>query len=92
MRLLQENEGWHESRSAAMVSIAERIGCNPETFRGWVREAERDQGKQPGLTSDERSRLKSLKREIRELRQANDIRRKASAYFAAAELDRLHRK
>ena len=75
-----------------MVSIAEKIGCNPETLRGWVRQAERDAGKQPGLTSDERSRLKSLEREVRELRQANDILRKASAYFAAAELDRLHKK
>ena len=92
VRLLQENEGRHESRWAAMVSIAEKIGCNPETLRGWVRQAERDAGKQPGLTSDERSRLKSLEREVRELRQANDILRKASAYFAAAELDRLHKK
>ena len=63
-------------------------GCNAETLRHWVRRAERDAGARPGLTSDERARLKALERENRELRQANEILRKASAYFAAAELDR----
>jgi transposase-like protein len=90
--MLLEHESQHESRWAAMVSIAGKIGCNPETLRGWVRQAERDQGRQPGLTSDDRDRLKALEREVRELRQANDILRKASAYFAAAELDRLYKK
>ena len=71
-----------------MSSIASKIGCTGETLRKWVRQAERDQGKWPGLTSDERERMKTLERENRELRQANEILRKASAYFAQAELDR----
>ena len=71
-----------------MSSIASKIGCTGETLRKWVRQAERDQGKRPGLTSDERERMKTLERENRELRQANEILRKASAYFAQAELDR----
>jgi len=69
-------------------SIASKIGCTPETLRGWVRQAERDQGLRPGPTSEERERIKALEREVRELRQANEILRKASAYFAQAELDR----
>ena len=64
------------------------VGCTEETLRQWVRQAERDRGERGGLTSEERSRLKALERENRELRQANEILRKASAYFAAAELDR----
>src|SRR5512147_920662 len=72
----------------AMGSIASKIGCTPETLRGWVRQAERDQGLRPGPTSEERERIKALEREVRELRQANEILRKASAYFAQAELDR----
>jgi len=71
-----------------MVSIAAKFGCKAETLRGWVRQAERDQGVRPGPTTDERERLKELERENRELRQANEILRKASAYFAQAELDR----
>ena len=69
-------------------SIAEKMGCTAETLRNWVRQAERDQGVRPGLTTDERERLKELERENRELRRANEILRKASAYFAQAELDR----
>ncbi len=69
-------------------SIAEKIGCTPETLRKWVRQAERDAGQRPGLTTEERERLKELERENRELRRANEILRKASAYFAQAELDR----
>ena len=65
-----------------------KIGCTAETLRRWVHEAERDQSLRPGLAKDERERLKSLEREVRELRQANEILRKASAYFAQAELDR----
>ncbi len=75
-----------------MTSIALKIGCTPETLRKWVRQAERDCGERPGLTSDELARLKALERENRELRQANEILRKASAYFAQAELDRPLRK
>ena len=71
-----------------MVSIAEKIGCSAEALRNWVRQAERDQGKRPGLTTDEQQRLKQLERENFELRRANEILRLASAYFAKAELDR----
>ncbi len=71
-----------------MNSIASKIGCAGETLRKWVRQAERDQGLRDGMTTEERDRLKALERENRELRQANEILRKASAYFAQAELDR----
>jgi transposase-like protein len=71
-----------------MASIAEKIGCTTETLRKWVRQAERDQGVKPGLTTDERERLKALERENKELRRTNEILRKASAFFAQAELDR----
>ena len=72
----------------AIGSIAAKIGCTGETLRSWVRQAERDQGLRPGPTSEDRERIKALEREVRELRQANEILRKASAYFAQAELDR----
>ena len=71
-----------------MRSVAAKVGCTAETLRQWVRQSERDRGERAGLTSEERARLKALERENRELRQANEILRKASAYFAAAELDR----
>jgi transposase len=71
-----------------MESIAGKIGCTTETLRKWVRQAERDAGKRAGLTTDERQRLKDLEREVRELKRANEILRKASAFFAQAELDR----
>jgi transposase len=77
----------HTSQWSAIHSIAEKIGCSGETLRHWVRQAERDQGVRPGATTDERG-IKALERENRELRQANEILRKASAYFAQAELDR----
>lgn len=88
VRLVLEHEREHASQWAAIQSIANKIGCTPETLRRWVRQAERDQGRRPGLTSEERERLKELERENRELRRANEILRKASAYFAQAELDR----
>ena len=88
VRMAAEHASDHPSPWAAMVSIAGKIGCSPETLRSWVRQAERDAGARAGLTSDERARMKALEREVRELRQANEILRKASAYFAAAELDR----
>jgi transposase len=91
VRLVFEQEGDHASQWATISSIAGKIGCTPETLRGWVRRAERDTGKRPGLTTDERARLKDLERENRELKRANEILRKASAYFAAAELDRRPR-
>ena len=92
VRMVFEHEGEHASQWAAIGSIAAKIGCTPETLRGWVRQAERDQGKRPGPTTDEQERIKALERENRELRQANEILRKASAYFAQAELDRPFKK
>jgi transposase-like protein len=86
-----EHAGAHASQWAAMTSIAEKIGCTAETLRKWVRQAERDAGTRPGLTTGERERLKQLERENFELRRANEILRLASAYFAKAELDRRHR-
>ena len=88
VRLVFEHEDQHDTQWAAIRSVAEKIGCSSETLRHWVRRAERDQGHRPGLTTDERARLKAQEREIRELRRANEILRKASAYFAQAELDR----
>ncbi len=88
VRMVLEQQDQHESRWATIVSIAEKFGCAAETLRSWVRQAERDQGKRPGLTTDERARLKQLERENFELRRANEILKKASAYFAQAELDR----
>ena len=91
VRLVFENQGAHESQWAAMSSIAGKIGCTAETLRKWVRQEERDSGKRAGLTTTERERLKELEREVRELRRANEILRKASAFFAQAELDRKPR-
>jgi transposase len=88
VRLVLEHEGQYDSEWSAMRSIAAKIGCTAETLRRWVRQAERDQGRRPGLTTAERERLKELERENRELRRVNEILRKASAYFAQAELDR----
>lgn len=83
-----EHRSDHASQWAAITSIAAKIGCTAQTLSTWVKQAERDQGRRPGLTTDERERLKTLEREVKELRQANEILRKASAYFAQAELDR----
>ena len=88
VRLVLEHQGEYETQWAAIRSIAEKIGCSAEALRTWVRRAERDAGRRPGLTTDEQARLKALEREVRELRRANEILRKASAYFAMAELDR----
>ncbi len=88
VRMVLEHGGDHGSQWAAIGSIAGKIGCTAETLRKWVRQAERDRGLRPGPTTDERERIKALEREVRELRQANEILRKASAYFAQAELDR----
>ena len=95
VRLLLDHQGEHGSQYAAIRSVAAKIGCTAETLRGWVRQAERDQGLRAGLragpTTAEQERIKALGRENRELRQANEILRKASAYFAMAELDRRSR-
>ncbi len=88
VRMVVERGVDHASQWAAIGSIAAKIGCTGETLRGWVRQAERDQCLRAGPTSDERERIKSLERENRELRRANKILLKASAYFAVAELDR----
>ena len=88
VRLVVEHQDDHESEWAAICSIAAKIGCTAETLRRWVRQTERDSSKREGQTTSERERIKSLEREVRELRQANEILRKASAYFAQAELDR----
>ena len=88
VRLVFDHQGEHESQWAATMSIAAKIGCTPETLRKWVRQAERDQGIRGGQTSSDRERLKELERENRELKRANEILRKASAFFAQAELDR----
>ena len=88
VRMVQEHRTEHRSQWAAIVSIATKIGCTAETLRRWVQQAARDQGLEPGVTTDERDRMKALERENHELRQANEILRKASAYFAQAEPDR----
>ena len=88
VRMVFDHQGEHASQYEAIRSIAQKIGCSGETLRNWVRQAERDQGQRAGPTPDERERIKALERENRELRQANEILRKASAYFAQAELDR----
>jgi transposase len=88
VRMVFEHQAEHASQWAAIASIAGKIECTPETLRKWVRQAERDQGQRAGLTSAERDRLKQLERENRELQRANEILRKAAAFFAQAELDR----
>ncbi len=92
VRMVVEHEGEHLSRWAAVVSIAEKIGCSAHTLLEWVKKAEVDSGKRAGVPTDVAKKLKALERENRELRQANEILRKASAYFAQAELDRPFRK
>ena len=88
VRMVQERRGGHASQYAAIQPIAAKIGCTAETLRGWLRQAERDHGLRAGPTTDARERLRALEREVRELRQANEILRKAPAYLAMAELDR----
>jgi len=91
VRMVFEHQADYDSQWAALNSIAGKIGCTAETLRKWVRQAERDQGRREGLTSSDRERLKALERENRELKRANEILRKASAFFAQAELDRKPR-
>ena len=88
VRMVLDHGGDRASQWAAIGSIAAKVGCTSETLRKWVRQAERDQGLRAGPSTDERERIKALERENRELRQANEILKKASAYFAVAELDR----
>jgi transposase-like protein len=86
--MVLDHEADHLSRWATIVSIAAKIGCTPQTLLDWVKKAEVDSGKRAGVPTDVADKLKALERENRELRQANEILRKASAYFAMAELDR----
>ena len=88
VRMVLEHENDYNSRWAAIVSIATKIGCTPETLRAWIKRVEVDSGLRSGLTSADRDRIKELERENKELRQTNEILRKASAFFAQAELDR----
>jgi len=92
IRLFKENRSNYSSDNAAYKAIASKLGCSPDSLRAWCQQSERDAGMRSGLTSDEKARLKVLERENRELRQANEILKKASAYFAQAELDRPFRK
>jgi transposase len=92
VRMVLDHQADYASQWAAMQSIAPKFGCAAETLRKWIRREESDTGQRPGPTSDQLARLKELERENRELRQANEILRKASAFFAQAELDRPMRK
>ena len=92
VKMVLEHQGEYESQWAAIVSVATKIGCTAETLRSWLRQHERDSGKREGPTTADKERLKALEREVRELRQANEILRKASAFFAQAELDRRYKR
>ena len=88
VRMVQEHKSEYASKRAAISSIAAKIGCHADTLEDWVHKAEREQGLRPSPSSEQAARIKALEREVRELRQANEILRKASAYFAMAEFDR----
>lgn len=88
VRMVLDNQGQHDSRWSAILSISAKIGCAPQTLNEWVKKAEVDRGERDGVTMEMADRLRALERENRELKQANEILRKASAYFALAELDR----
>lgn len=91
IRMVFEHEHEYPSRWKAVVSVAEKLAVNRETLRVWVRQAAIDEGRQPGVTTDERERMRELERENKELRRANEILKAASAFFGA-ELDRQSKK
>jgi len=91
VRMVFEHQEEYGSQWSCINSIADKIGCNPETLGSWLRQTERDQGLRAGLTTSEREELRRLKREVRELKRANEILRQAAAFFAQAELDRKAR-
>lgn len=88
VRMVYEHAKDHPSQWAAITSIASKIGCSAQTLSSWIKRRETDSGQRPGVTTEEHARVKALEREVKELRRANEILRKASAYFARAELDR----
>ena len=88
VRMVFDNQGNYENQAGAIKAIAPKIGCGRDTLRRWAQQEETDTGRRDGVTSEERARIKELEREVRELRQANEILKKASAYLAQAELDR----
>ena len=88
VRMVLEHQGDYPSQWQAIRSIASKIGCSPDSLKNWVRQADVDNGKEEGVSSDDRERIKALEKEVRELRRANDILKTASAFFAQAELDR----
>jgi transposase len=92
VQMVVDHLGSYGSLTAALTDIAGKLGCSPDSLRVWYKQAQRDAGREAGPTSAEKARIKELEREVRELRQANEILKKASAYFAQAELDRPFRK
>ena len=92
VRMVLDNPGQHESRWSAILSISAKIGCAPQTLNEWVKKVEVDTGQRGGVTTEMTEKMKALERENRELKQANEILRKALAYFAQAELDRPFKK
>ena len=92
VRLVQDNRDNYDSDNAAFIAISQKLDCSADSLRVWHRQAECDAGNLAGPTSEEKAQIKSLEREVRELRQANEILKKASAYFAQVELDRPFRK
>jgi transposase-like protein len=92
VRLVLTTENDHSSRWSAIQSVASKIGCTAETLRTWINKLEVDEGIKPGISSNQSEKLKELEREVRELKRANEILRKAAAFFAQAELDRKPKK
>ena len=92
VRLVLDNHGQHDSRWSAILSISAKIGCAPQTLNEWVKKVEVDTGQRGGITTEQAEKMKALERENRDLKQANEILRKASPYFAQSELDRQFKK